>query len=119
MGNGFSLIRNIISKKKLSFKKKIYDHHTLGNLLLKPTKIYVKPILKILNSNIKINAMAHITGGGIIDNLKRVVPNNLGFSIYKNKLAFSKKNNIYAWLKNDCEVSEKEMLKTFNCGYGL
>ncbi len=117
--NGFSLIRNIIREKKISLKKKIYGNNTLGNLLLKPTKIYVKTILKILNSNIKVNAIAHITGGGIIDNLKRVLPNNLGFSIYKNKLAFSKTNNIYYWLKNDCAVSEKEMLKTFNCGYGL
>ena len=69
--NGFSLIRNIIREKKISLKKKIYGNNTLGNLLLKPTKIYVKTILKILNSNIKVNAIAHITGGGIIDNLKK------------------------------------------------
>ena len=87
--------------------------------MLRPTKIYVKPILKILEANIKINSIAHITGGGIIENLKRVIPPNLGFEINKNKLAFSKKNNIFFWLKNECKVSEKELLKTFNCGYGM
>ena len=106
-------------KKKYRYQKKIYGNNTLGNLLLKPTKIYVKPILKILNSRINVNALAHITGGGIIDNLKRVIPNNLGFSINKNKLAISKKNTIYSWLKNDCKVTERELIKTFNCGLGI
>ena len=79
---------------------------------MKPTKIYVDTILKILNANIKVNALAHITGGGIKDNLKRVIPNALGFTININNLAFSKKNNIYYWLKNDCKISETELLKT-------
>ena len=69
--NGFSLIRKILSEKNIRYLKNIYKN-TLGKLLLKPTKIYVKPILKILNSNIKVNAIAHITGGGLEDNLKRV-----------------------------------------------
>ena len=117
--NGFSLIRKIISEKKISLSKKIFSNYTLGSLLLKPTKIYVKSVLKILKSNIKVTAIAHITGGGLEDNLKRVIPNNLGFSINKNTLAFSKKNNIYFWLKNDCKIPEKELLKTFNCGIGM
>ena len=117
--NGFSLIRKIINEKKISLSKKIYGNNTLGDLLLKPTKIYVKPILKVLNSRINVNALAHITGGGIIDNIKRVIPNNLGFSINKNKLAISKKNTIYSWLKNDCKVTEKELIKTYNCGLGI
>ena len=117
--NGFSLIRKIISEKKISLSKNIFSNYTLGSLLLKPTKIYVKSVLKILKSNIKVTAIAHITGGGLEDNLKRVIPNNLGFSINKNTLAFSKKNNIYFWLKNDCKIPEKELLKTFNCGIGM
>ena len=117
--NGFSLIRKVISDKKVSLTEKIYGNNTLGKLLLKPTKIYVDTILKILNANIKVNALAHITGGGIKDNLKRVIPNSLGFTINKNNLAFSKKNNIYYWLKNDCKISETELLKTFNCGIGM
>ena len=117
--NGFSLIRKIIYEKKLSMSKKIYGNITLGKLLIKPTKIYVKPVLKALNSSAKITALAHITGGGIVNNLKRVLSNNLGFTIYKKNLAFFKKNNIFYWLKNECRVSEKELIKTFNCGLGM
>ena len=117
--NGYSLIRNIIDEKGLSLSKKIYGNTSLGKLLIKPTKIYVNPILKALQSSVKIKAIAHITGGGIVNNLKRVMPNNLGFNIYKNNLAFFKKNNIFYWLKNECKVSEKELIKTFNCGWGM
>ena len=117
--NGFSLIGKILKEKNYSLSRKIYEKTSLGKLLIKPTKIYVKPILKALKNSININAMAHITGGGIIDNLKRVLSKNYGFIINKKKLAFTEKNNIYFWLKNDCKVSERELIKTFNCGIGM
>ena len=117
--NGFSLIGKILDEKNYSLSKKIYGKTSLGKLLIKPTKIYVKPILKALQNSININAIAHITGGGIIDNLKRVLSKNYGFIINKKRLAFAEKNNIYFWLKNDCKVSEKELIKTFNCGIGM
>ena len=117
--NGFSLIRKILKEKNISLSKKIYGKTSLGQLLIKPTRIYVKPILKVLNSSAKINALAHITGGGIADNLKRVLSDNLGFTIYKSSLSFSRNNNIFSWLKNQCRVSEKELIKTFNCGLGM
>ena len=117
--NGFSLIRKILNEKKYSLSKKVYENQTIGQLLIKPTKIYVKPILKALNTSIKISALAHITGGGIADNLKRVLSKNLGFTIYRKHLAYMKKNNIFSWIKSECRVSEHELLKTFNCGLGM
>ena len=68
--NGFTLIRKILNEKRYKLSKNIFAKKSLGEILLKPTKIYVKPILNALNASIKINAMAHITGGGLIDNLK-------------------------------------------------
>ena len=117
--NGYSLIGKILDEKKYALSKKIYGKVSLGKQLIKPTKIYAKPILKALKNSININAMAHITGGGIIDNLKRVLTKNYGFIINREKLAFTKKNNIYFWLKNECRISEKELIKTFNCGVGM
>ena len=117
--NGFTLIRKILNEKRYKLSKNIFAKKSLGEILLKPTKIYVKPILNALNASIKINAMAHITGGGLIDNLKRVFTNKVGFTIYKKNLAYMKKNNVFYWLKNDCRISEKELIKTFNCGVGM
>jgi len=119
--NGFSLIRKIISEKKISLSKKIFGNTTLGKVLIRPTKIYVNPILKALDLDLsnKIYALSHITGGGIVDNLKRVIPNDLGFKIYSNKLAIRKKSSIFNWLHNKCNVTEKELIKTFNCGLGM
>ncbi len=108
--NGFSLIRFLINKKKINIKKDKF----LKKELLKPTKIYVKEILKLIDKNL-INGCANITGGGLEDNIKRIVPNNLVADIDLNKVKTSK---IFKWLKN-IGISDKEMLKTFNCGVGF
>ena len=108
--NGFSLIRNIINKKKINLKK----NNFLKSELLKPTKIYVKEILKLLNANL-INSCANITGGGISDNIKRIIPDGLTANIDLSKI---KINKIFKWIKSQ-NVSDAEMLKTFNCGVGF
>ena len=82
--------------------------------MLKPTKIYSKEILKLTNKNL-INAAAHITGGGIIENLLRSVPKNLTLNIELNKIKISK---IFKWLKSK-NISDSEMIRTFNCGVGF
>ncbi len=104
--NGFSLVRSIIKKEKID-KKTAKD-------LLKPTKIYTKEILKLANKNL-IHATAHITGGGLIENLLRSVPNDLTVNL---DLAKIKITRIFKWIKNR-NISESEMLKTFNCGVGF
>ena len=104
--NGYSLVRSIIKKEKID-KKTAKD-------LLKPTKIYTKEILKLANKNL-IHAVAHITGGGLVENLLRSVPNNLTVNL---DLAKIKITRIFKWIKNK-DISESEMLKTFNCGVGF
>ena len=108
--NGFSLVRYLINKKKINIKKNIF----LKSELLRPTKIYVKEVLKLIDKNL-INGCANITGGGLADNIKRVVPDNFVAEINLNKIRTSK---IFKWL-NKNGISEKEMLKTFNCGIGF
>ena len=82
--------------------------------LLKPTKIYVKEILNLIQENL-INGCANITGGGLSDNIKRIIPNGLVAEIDLNKIKTLK---IFKWLKKN-NVNDKEMLKTFNCGVGF
>ena len=108
--NGFSLIRRVLKIKKIQINK----NHFLKKELIKPTKIYVKEIIKLIDKNL-INGCANITGGGIEDNVKRVIPNNLCANINLDKI---KTQNIFKWLK-DSGVSNSEMLKTFNCGVGF
>tara|TARA_Y100001970_G_C14161453_1_gene818781 strand:+ start:293 stop:1315 length:1023 start_codon:yes stop_codon:yes gene_type:complete len=108
--NGYSLIRNILKHKKINFVKNRF----LKKELIKPTKIYVDEILK-LNKLKLINGCAHITGGGLHDNIKRIIPKNLNASINLNKI---KTLEIFKWIKKQ-GISEKEMLKTFNCGIGF
>ena len=81
---------------------------------MKPTKIYSKEILKLTKKNL-INASAHITGGGLIENLMRSVPDNLTLNI---NLAKIKTLKIFKWLKTK-NISDQEMIKTFNCGVGF
>ena len=104
--NGFSLVRSILKKNKLpvNLKKEI----------LKPTKIYTKEILKLTNKNL-INAAAHITGGGLIENILRSIPKNLTLNLDLSKIKITK---IFKWLKSK-NISDKEMMQTFNCGVGF
>jgi len=108
--NGFSLVRYLINEKKINIKLNKY----LSSELLKPTKIYVNEVLKLINKNL-INGCANITGGGLSDNIKRVIPDKLVADIDLNKI---KTLTIFKWLKKQ-GISEKEMLRTFNCGVGF
>ena len=108
--NGYSLVRNILKKKNIKLKKNKF----LRKELIKPTKIYVGEILNLINNKL-INGCANITGGGIEDNIKRVLPSNLCASIDLKKI---KPNSIFKWI-HDQGVNEKEMIKTFNCGVGF
>ena len=108
--NGYSLVRNLIYKKKINIKKNIF----LRKELIRPTKIYVNEILKLIDKKL-LNGCANITGGGLVDNIKRVIPSNLSAEINLDKIYPPK---IFRWLKNN-DIDDKEMLKTFNCGVGF
>ena len=107
--NGYSLIRFLLESKKVNLKRNKF----LKKELLKPTKIYVQEILKLASKNL-INSCANITGGGIEENIKRVIPNNLTAEIDLKKI---KTQKIFKWLRKS--ISEKEMIKTYNCGVGF
>jgi len=104
--NGYSLVRAIMKNNTVSTK--------VRKDLLKPTKIYSKEILKLVDRNY-INASAHITGGGLVENLLRSVPEKFSIKIDLSKIKIKK---IFKWIKNK-NISDREMLKTFNCGVGF
>ena len=104
--NGYSLVRSILKKNKIS--------NDLKKEIIKPTKIYTKEILKLTKKNL-INSAAHITGGGLIENLLRSVPDGFTINIDLSKIKTTK---IFKWLKSK-NISDKEMIKTFNCGIGF
>ena len=104
--NGFSLVRKVLKNSKVDkFLKKE---------LIKPTKIYVKEILSLIDKKL-LNGCANITGGGLSNNIKRIIPNKLCAEIDLTKIKTSK---IFKWLKRN-NIKDKEMLKTFNCGVGF
>ena len=108
--NGYSLVRYVLAKEKINIKKNFF----LRKELIKPTKIYVNEVLSLVERNL-LNGCANITGGGLADNIKRVIPNKLCASIDLSKIKTLK---IFNWLKQK-NISDKEMLKTFNCGVGF
>ena len=108
--NGYSLVRYVLNKKKINLK----NNKFLKKELLKPTKIYVQEVLNLIDNKL-INGCANITGGGLSDNIKRVIPDGLVANIDLTKI---KTKKIFKWLKLN-NIEEDEMLKTFNCGVGF
>lgn len=112
--NGYSLIRKILAHSNSNLTD-AFNNDTLGETLLKPTKIYVKPLLALLNQ-IPVHALAHITGGGLTENLPRVIPEGLNAQI---NLAAWEFPAIFQWLQQKGNVALADMLITFNCGIGM
>jgi phosphoribosylformylglycinamidine cyclo-ligase len=104
--NGYSLVRTILKNKKITKEIK--------KQLLTPTKIYTKEVLGLAKNNL-LHSAAHITGGGLVDNLIRSVPDNLCLNLDLAKIKIKK---IFKWIKKN-NISDQEMLKTFNCGVGF
>lgn len=112
--NGYSLIRKILEHSKAALSDP-FDGSTLGKVLLEPTKIYVKSLLSLLGL-VPVHALAHITGGGITENLPRVLPEGISAHI---NLAAWEFPPIFKWLQQQGKVSQADMLTTFNCGIGM
>ncbi len=113
--NGYSLIRKILSVGRHSLKKK-FEGGTLGEALLAPTRIYVKPVLKLIESGVPVHGMAHITGGGITENLTRAFPRGTAAVIDRNSW---QRPALFDWLQKHGAVEENEMRRVFNCGVGF
>lgn len=112
--NGYSLIRKILERAGLGLETEV-EGKSLADWLLAPTRIYVKPLLELMKS-FEVRAIAHITGGGITENLPRVLPPGTMAQIRKNAW---KRPAIFRWLQEQGRVEEAEMFRTFNCGVGM
>ena len=112
--NGYSLIRKIMQVRHSSLNQP-FDGSTLGEVLLTPTRIYVKAILNLLRA-LPVHAIAHITGGGLPGNLPRVLPEGLRAVIDSRAW---KRQTIFDWLQEEGNIEDYEMYRTFNCGIGM
>ncbi|HBR98462.1 MAG TPA: phosphoribosylformylglycinamidine cyclo-ligase [Gammaproteobacteria bacterium] len=112
--NGYSLIRKIVEHSGADLASP-FGASTLGETLLAPTRIYVKPLLALLQQ-LRPRALAHITGGGLLENLPRVMPPGLRADIDVNSW---QRPEIFQWLQDNGQVADDEMYRTFNCGIGM
>lgn len=113
--NGYSLIRKIIEKNKPHMAMNLHSNLTLADALMAPTKIYVRSILSLIQ-NVEVKALAHITGGGMLENIPRVLPEDLAVTLKKDSYTWP---IIFQWLQSAGNIDEHEMLRTFNCGVGM
>ena len=116
--NGFSLVRRIVERTGLDWASPapFAQDSTLGEALLVPTRIYAKTVLAALRRTGAIRALAHITGGGFIDNLPRVLPESLGCVLDLDRVAV---HPVFRWLAEAGRIAPAEMVRTFNCGIGM
>ena len=112
--NGYSLIRRIVEVKRIDLSTALAGR-ALSDLLLAPTRIYVKPVLKLLKS-VNIKGLAHITGGGLVENIPRILPNGLAAHIERGTWPMPP---LFTWLKQEGNVADREMYRVFNCGIGM
>lgn len=116
--NGFSLVRRVVEQAALGWNDPapFAKERTLGHALLTPTRIYVRQMLETIHTTGAIKALAHITGGGLTENIPRVLPGELAAEI---ELASFDLPPVFRWLQHQAAIDDAEMLKTFNCGIGM
>lgn len=112
--NGFSLIRKVLSDENISLDDK-FNGETLGEALLRPTRIYAKEV-KTLLENVKVSGISHITGGGFIENLPRALKKGLGMKIYRDSYEIPE---IFKFIEEKGQIDHDEMYQVFNMGVGL
>jgi phosphoribosylformylglycinamidine cyclo-ligase len=112
--NGYSLIRKVIEVSGAGLDDRL-GNTSLGDALLAPTRIYVKPVLELLKTG-RIDGLAHITGGGLTENIMRVLPGSLGLTIDTGSW---RRPAVFDWLQRSGRIDEQDMLRTFNCGIGM
>lgn len=113
--NGFSLIRKILEHHPVDPNSKLVDNVKLMDAIMEPTRIYVKAILE-LGKHIPIKGLAHITGGGLLENIPRILPENLIAVLNKQSWLVPP---VFTWLQTHGNVSDDEMYRVFNCGIGM
>jgi phosphoribosylformylglycinamidine cyclo-ligase len=113
--NGYSLVRKIIERSHPDLNAKFDGERTLADCIMAPTRLYVKPLLSLMQ-HITVKGMAHITGGGITENVPRVLPANVVADIDSKTWQMPK---LFHWLREGGNVEAQEMFRTFNCGIGM
>lgn len=113
--NGYSLVRKIIQRTEADFTAEFDGGKSLADVVMAPTRIYVKPLLKLMQA-MTVKGMAHITGGGISENVPRVLPKNVVAAIDAQSWTMPK---LFQWLQAEGNVDAQEMYRTFNCGVGM
>ncbi len=116
--NGFSLVRRVVEQSglRLSDPAPFARRKSLGAALLTPTRIYVRQILEAIRGTGVVKALAHITGGGLTENIPRVLPKTLAAEIGLGSFALPP---VFEWLQREARLAQAEMLRTFNCGIGM
>ena len=112
--NGYSLIRKIVEMKRIDLSAELAGR-TLSELILAPTRIYVRPVLKLMK-RVNIKGLAHVTGGGLIENVPRILPGGLAAHIERGTWSIPP---LFTWLKQQGNVADREMYRVFNCGIGM
>jgi len=112
--NGYSLVRKIVEISGADLSSD-FDGRTLGEALLAPTRIYVRPVLAAMRK-VRIKGLAHITGGGLVENVPRVLPSNVKAVLAKTTWP---RPQLFGWLQRSGNVAEAEMHRVFNCGIGM
>jgi phosphoribosylformylglycinamidine cyclo-ligase len=112
--NGYSLVRRILERARPDLRSDFHGR-PLGDALLEPTRIYVKPVLALLR-RIRVKGLAHITGGGLVENLPRVLPKKAKAVISRSAW---KMPPLFEWLQREGGIADDEMLRVFNCGIGM
>jgi phosphoribosylformylglycinamidine cyclo-ligase len=113
--NGYSLIRHVIKERNIDINHKLESGRTLAQAMIEPTKIYARSCLNAIKTG-KVKALAHITGGGLLENIPRVLPENLEAKINYDSW---KMPEIFEFLQEQGNIADTEMHRTFNCGIGM
>jgi phosphoribosylformylglycinamidine cyclo-ligase len=113
--NGYSLVRKVLAVSGADLFEPFDGERTLGDALLEPTRIYVKPVLATL-AKVRVKGLAHITGGGLTENIPRVLPPNACARLDSSRWP---RPAVFKWLQRQGAIDEPEMLRTFNCGIGM
>jgi phosphoribosylformylglycinamidine cyclo-ligase len=112
--NGYSLIRHVLATRGIPLDRELHGR-SLADWLLAPTRIYVKSVLALMQ-RVEVRAIAHITGGGLTENLPRVLPEGMAIALHSRTWT---RSPLFTWLQNEGSIADAEMYRTFNCGIGL
>ena len=113
--NGYSLVRKVLAVSSADLYADLEGERTLGQALLEPTRIYVRPVLSLLQK-VEVKGLAHITGGGLVENIPRVIPERLAARLEASRWP---RPAVFDWLQKRGNIDEAEMQRTFNCGLGM